>query len=342
MITERKKQVLEAVIKDYVKTAEPVGSRTIARHYMPEYSSATIRNEMSDLEEMGYLTQPHVSSGRVPNVHAYRLYVDHLINDGLINPIKDTGTEKALIARLQQMEDVVCTIAQSLSDMCRYTVAVMLPRQKDLRINSLQLMPISPARALLVVLTDAGIIRDAVVQVSSELTADDLYSISRAMSERFSGRTLSEVQGLLQGIAIHAKLEPRVMQGVGELAKQMEKQASADQLRVFGSQNILFHTEFSDVEKARSFLSAVEEKQNLLKLMSRGVKQGICAYIGHENGIVELEDCSVVVASYEMGNGHRGSVAVIGPMRMPYQELLTTLSSTASILSGMLKNSLGA
>ncbi|MDO5022069.1 MAG: heat-inducible transcriptional repressor HrcA [Eubacteriales bacterium] len=339
MITARKKQVLEAIIKSYVQTAEPVGSRTISRKYMPDFSSATIRNEMSDLEEMGYLDKPHVSAGRVPNVHAYRLYVDHLINDGLINPIKESDTQKALTARVQQLEDLVCTLAQSLSEMSRYTVAVMMPRQKDLRVKSLQLMPVSGAKALLVVITDAGTVRDALVHVSEHLNPDALYTLSRAMSEHLSGKTMREVQNLLEGIALHASLDPRVLQGVAELAKQMEKQASTDRLMVFGAQNILYHPEFSDVEKARSFLSVVEEKQRLLNLLARGGQRGINAYIGHENGIVELKDCSIVTASYDMGDKSRGSVAVIGPMRMPYQEVLTTLSTTANILSGMLKYS---
>ncbi|MGI6215557.1 MAG: heat-inducible transcriptional repressor HrcA [Christensenellales bacterium] len=339
MITARKKQVLEAVIKSYVQTAEPVGSRTISRKYMPEFSSATIRNEMSDLEEMGYLVQPHVSAGRVPNVHAYRMYVDHLINDGLINPVKDPDTKKALTAGVHQLEDVVCTIAQALSEMSRYTVAVMMPRQKDLRIKTLQLMPVSNAKALLVIITDAGTVRDAIVRVSEDLDNDALYSLSRAMSEYLSGKTLREVQSLLENIAAHADLDPRVLQGVAELAQHMEKQASTNQLMVYGAQNILYHPEFSDVEKARSFLSVIEEKERLLNLLARGDRRGISAYIGHESGIVELKDCSIVTASYDMGQKSRGSVAVIGPTRMPYKEVLTTLSTTANILSGMLKYS---
>ncbi len=338
MINERKKRVLEAVITDYVLTAEPVGSRTIARKYMQHLSSATIRNEMSDLEELGYLEQPHVSAGRVPNAHAYRLYVDHLISSGLIDTTPREDTRKSLTARLQQMEDVVFAFAQALSEMTRYTAVIMMPRQSELRINTLQLIPISRATALLVIITDGGIIRDSVVHVSAALDADGLYAISKMLTERFGGRSLREVQGMLRGYASTIEGDPMVLQGIAELAEQIQKQSANDNLTICGPQNILNYPEYADVGKARRFLSVLEEKDRLLHLMRRGGQSGLAAYIGPENGIMEMDDCSVVTASYEVGNGNRGTVGIIGPIRMPYQQILSTLASTAGMLSRMLKN----
>lgn len=337
MINERKRRVLEAVIIDYVLTAEPVGSRTIARKYMQDLSSATIRNEMSDLEEMGYLEQPHVSAGRVPNAHAYRLYVDSLINGGRIDRIRPDDTRKALTARMQQMEDVVFSLAQALSEMTRYTTVVMMPRQGDLKISTLQLIPISTATALLVIVTDSGIIRDSVVHVSEHLDADKLYAISRMLTERLGGRSIREVQTMLRGYAFYNDGDPRVLMGISELAEQIQKQSASDSLTVCGPQNILHHQEYADVEKARCFLSVLEEKERLMHLMRRGGQSGLAAYIGPENGIPEMQDCSVVTASYEVGNGSRGTVGVIGPQRMPYRHILSTLASTAEMLSRMLK-----
>ena len=337
MISARKKQVLEAIITDYVLTAEPVGSRTIARKYMQGLSSATIRNEMSDLEELGYLEQPHVSAGRIPNVHAYRLYVDHLVREGLIDAVPRDDTQKSLSARLQQMEDVVFALAQALSEMTRYTSLIMMPRQSELRISTLQLIPLSPATALLVIVTDGGIIRDSIVHVSDHLDADGLYAISRMLTERFGGKSLREIQSLLRSYAAHNDGDPRVLMGIAELAAQIQKQSATDHLTVCGPQNILHHPEYADVEKARRFLSVLEEKERLLHLMRRGGQSGLAAYIGPENGIMEMDDCSVVTASYDVGNGSRGTVGIIGPIRMPYQKILSTLASTADMLSRVLK-----
>lgn len=337
MINERKRKVLEAVILDYVLTAEPVGSRTIARKYMPNLSSATIRNEMSDLEELGYLVQPHVSAGRVPNVHAYRLYVDFLIAGGHIRQIRPDDTRRALAARMQQMEDVVYSLAQALSEMTRYTTVVMMPRQGELKVQTLQLIPMSVATALLVIVTDSGIIKDSVVHVSERLTADGLYHISRTLTEMLQGKSLLEVQAMLRTYAHQSGGDPRVLMGIVELAEQIQKQNAADNLMVCGSQNILHHPEYADVDKARRFLSVLEEKERLLHLMRRGGQSGLAAYIGPEIGISDLTDCSVCTASYEVGNGLRGTVGIIGPTRMPYHDILSTLSSTADMLSRILK-----
>ncbi len=337
MISDRKRRVLEAIINDYVLTAEPVGSRTIARKYMQGLSSATIRNEMSDLEDLGYLEQPHVSAGRIPNAHAYRLYVDHLISAGLIDSTPREDTRRALSTRLQQMEDVVFAFAQALSEMTRYTACIMMPRQSELKINTLQLVPISPATALLVIITDGGIIRDSVVHVSESLNADKLYQISRMLTEQFSGKSLRELQTMLRGYAAYMGGDPRVLMGIAELAEQIQKQASSDNLTICGSQNILNHPEYADVEKARRFLKVLEEKERLLYLMRRGGQCGLAAYIGPEHGILEMDDCSVVTASYEVGNGNRGTLGIIGPTRMPYRSILSTLVSTASMLSRVLK-----
>jgi heat-inducible transcriptional repressor len=337
MITKRQKLVLEAVILDYVQTCEPVGSRTVARKYMPQVSSATIRNEMSDLEELGYLTQPHVSAGRVPSDNAYRLYVDHLIREGLIDTSPREDTQKALSSRMHQMDDVVYAMGQALSDWTHYTTVIMKPRQSDLKVSTLQLIPLRPGAALLVIVTDSGIIRDAVVHVAQDLDADKLYAISRLLAQRLSGKSLEEVQSILHSFSQYVEGDPKVLNGIADLARQIQKQSSSDNLIICGSENILYHPEYADVQKARRFLKVLEDKDKLIRLMRHCSSEGLGAYIGSEIGIADMNDCSIVTAAYQAGKNSRGTVSIIGPTRMNYQQVLQSLSSTADMLSRMLR-----
>ncbi|NLD83653.1 MAG: heat-inducible transcription repressor HrcA [Clostridiales bacterium] len=332
-IDARKERILHAIIDDYILTAMPVGSRTISRKYETSLSSATIRNEMSDLEELGYLAQPHVSAGRVPSVKAYRLYVDELL-EGQTVP-QDPQARAFFAQRVRQMEDVITSAAQAVSEFTRYTAVVMMPKQLEMRISCLQLVPMPRGNALLVIVTDSGVIRDTVIHVSESLDGDALYAISRMLTERLAGRTLQEVQDLLGAYSRQGGADGRVVQGIADLADQMARQAATDTVTVGGSHNILNYPEYSDVEKARAFLSVLEEKQRLMHLMA-GSDAAFTVRIGPETGLPEMSDCSLVTASYRVGSGHKGYVGVIGPTRMPYGRVLGALSAIGSALTELL------
>lgn len=332
-IDARKERILRAIIDDYVLTAMPVGSRTISRKYETSLSSATIRNEMSDLEELGYLAQPHVSAGRVPSPKAYRLYVDELLSGPSVP--QDARAREYFSQRVRQMEDVITSAAQAISEITRYTAVVMMPKQTDLRVSTLQLVPMPRGAALLVIVTDTGAIRDTVIRVSESLDGDALYAISRMLTERLAGRTLQEVQEMLGAYSRQAGGDAQVIQGIADLAAQMEKQSATDTVTVGGSHNILNYPEYSDVEKARAFLSVLEKKEKLMQLLSGG-PAAFTVRIGPETGMPEMADCSVVTASYQVGAGHSGFVGVIGPTRMPYGRVLSALSAVGGALSDML------
>ncbi|MBR6185613.1 MAG: heat-inducible transcription repressor HrcA [Clostridia bacterium] len=331
-IDARKERILRAIIDDYVLTAMPVGSRTISRKYETSLSSATIRNEMSDLEELGYLAQPHVSAGRVPSAKAYRLYVDGLLSER-VQP--DPEARAYFSQRVRQMEDVISCAAAAISEFTRYTAVVMMPKQLDLRVSCLQLVPMPRGSALLVIVTDTGAIRDTVIRVSENLDGDALYAISRTLTEHLAGRTLQEVQEMLGAYSRQVGGDDRVIQGIADLAARMASQLAFDTLTIGGSQNILNYPEYSDVEKARAFLSVLEEKQRLMALFAgQGGAYGV--RIGPEMGMEEMTDCSVVTARYRAGAGHQGFVGVIGPTRMPYARVLGALSAIGEALSDML------
>jgi heat-inducible transcriptional repressor len=337
VLEERKKRILQAIIDDYILTAIPVGSRTIARKYLRNLSSATIRNEMSDLEELGYLAQPHVSAGRVPNAKAYRLYVDKLLEgDGYTPNQEDELFKQRFMARISHLEDLVSITAQALSDFTHFASFVMMPKQEELRIATLQLVPVSRASALLVIVTDGGIIRDTMVHVSDHLDGDALYAISRMLTERFTGHTLKEVQAMLEKFAVNSPNDPQVLKGIRDLSSQIDKQNASDSLKVSGTHNILGFPEYHEADKARMLLSALENKDQLLTLIrdSGGVEMTV--HIGPETGIPEMMECSVALAEYKVGRGRRGKIGLIGPTRMPYARILNTLRLVSQTLSGAL------
>ncbi len=332
---DRKKRILRAIVDDYVLTATPVGSRTIARKYLPHLSSATIRNEMSDLEEMGYLIQPHVSAGRVPATLAYRLYVDMLMEEGLVSQPDNEAFRAAFVKRVSHLEDVVRSAAFALADFTSYASFVLLPRQESMRIATLQLVPVSRALALLVIVTDYGIIRDTMVQVSEHLDADALYAISRMLSEQFAGRTLSEVQSALQVFAHQSPGDPQVLEGIMDLASQMDRQSAEDQLTICGTHNILGFPEYQEAEKARQLLYALDNKEALLGLVRETGGRELLVHIGPENGIEGMQNCSIALAEYRLGRGQRGTIGLIGPTRMPYASVFGTLRVASQAMNEM-------
>ncbi len=337
-LDERKRRILQAVIDDYISTAAPVGSRTISGKYISGISSATIRNEMSDLEELGYLIQPHVSAGRVPNARAYRLYVDGL-HERLAQDLEEEEAEqirRVFLDRLNRLSDVAIAAAEALSEMTQYASIVLAPKQDELQILSLQMMPINRAAALVVIVTDGGVFRDSVISVSEMLDADGLYAISRMLTERLRNKSLKEAQQLLKIYAQHAPWDQQVLGGIAELAGQLDRQKAGEHLKVAGAHRMLQHPEYADVDKARQVLCALDESSGLFDLLRDDVGSEYRVHIGPESGIDCLSDLSVVTAYYDVGHGHRGTLGIVGPLRMPYLKVLHTLKVAGQALSELL------
>ena len=332
----RKFRILQAIIDDYILTAIPVGSRTISKKYETGLSSATIRNEMSDLEELGYLDQPHVSAGRVPSAKAYRLYVDQLLESGQISSPDLASIRTHFANRTRQMEDVIGRAAQVISSMTHYTSLVMTPQNPEMRIRNLQLVPVSTNSALVVIVTDVGVLRDAVIHTGESLDADALYNLSRLLTEKLSGCTLSQAKQLLAEYAEGVARREEVLSGIAGLLTDADSMASQGSLALGGTSNILNYPEYSDVEKAKSFLSLLEAKDTLRKLLAQHQQMAFTVRIGPETGIPELKDCSLVTATYYMGHHKHGTIGVIGPTRMQYGNVLSVLSAMGQQLSDLL------
>lgn len=333
LMDARKFRILQAIIDDYILTAIPVGSRTISKKYEMGLSSATIRNEMSDLEELGYLDQPHISAGRIPSAKAYRLYVDQLLQTGKIRSDDVESIREHFTQRTGKMEDVINHTAQVLSSVTHYTSLVMSPKGGEMTIRNLQLVPVSQNSALLVIVTDAGIVRDQLIHVDSDLDADALYAISRMLSERLSGHSLADTQELLRGMASEFAEKRSVINSVSGLVADVESQQARAKLAYGGTSNILSFPEYNDVEKARSFLTLLESKDTLLTLLEQHQNVAFTVRIGPETGVPELKDCSLVTATYSLGDRTHGTIGVIGPTRMQYGRVLSVLSAMGEQLT---------
>ncbi|HZJ83880.1 MAG TPA: heat-inducible transcriptional repressor HrcA [Clostridia bacterium] len=336
---ERKLQILQAIIDDYIVSAEPVGSRTISKKYGIGLSSATIRNEMADLEDMGYLEQPHTSSGRIPSDKGYRLYVDHLMKTKVLtiteaNHIKDLYEKKT-----RQIEQVIFQTSRILSDITNYTAIVSGPKLSLVRVKHIQLVPIDNHFALLVVVTNTGIIKDTIVEIPEGITGEYLYRISNMLNDIFKDKSLGNLsletvlkmkEGMVQDRVFFNSL-------VDALTKSVSIKDSG-QVYLGGATNIFNFPEYHDILKAKEFLDLMEQKDLLYKLLIRPQDEGVSIVIGEENQYEELREYSIVTATYNIGGGIFGTLGIIGPTRMEYSKTVPIMDFMSCALSTYLKD----
>ena len=325
---ERKYRILQAIIDDYILTAEPVGSRTISRKYDMGLSSATIRNEMSDLEELGYLDQPHVSAGRIPSAKAYQL-----LKTGKIRSADDESVKAHFAGRMHQMEDVIDHAAQVISSMTNYLAVVLPPSGKQPLIRTLQLVPVGPGSALVVLVTDSGIIRDTVIPYPGQIDNDTLYSISRQLTEELSGHSLQEAGGIIASMLGRMHENEAFLASLSSFLSERSGNAPRRHVAVGGASKMLTYPEYADVEKVKSLLSLVETRDKLASIIAQNGNVAFTVRIGPESGIPEMADCSIVTATYSTQAGGKGTIGVIGPTRMRYSKVLSVLGTMGQQLS---------
>ncbi len=333
----RKLSILQAIIEDYIATATPIGSRTISKNSGLGISSATIRNEMADLEELGYLEQPHTSAGRVPSEKAYRLYVDKLMQKGSLSEVEKRDINAYFSRRMDQIEDVISQTALALSDMTKYTALVLAPQAKNPSIRRVQLIPVSEGRALAVVVLDDGIVRESFLRVPREIEIEWLEELSRLITGQLQNRFLSEANSFLTH-SMHEELKRHrnwIAGAMDEIGQSVAKNAKKD-VRVGKTANILSLPEYADVNKARSFLAVLESKDVLQRLLNQAKQVEFRITIGKENELAEMKDCSVVTASYRFGGEATGSVGIIGPTRMDYSKVAAILQYMRTCLGDIL------
>lgn len=335
-LDERKFKILQAIVDDYIMTAMPVGSRTISRKSGVGFSPATIRNEMSDLEELGYLAQPHTSAGRIPSNKAYRLYVDHLVQMNGISENEKTRIDHYMQDRSRQIEEMIRGAADVLSDATQYTSVIVAPHIQTLKIRRVQLVPVSDHTALMIVVTSAGIVKDAVIRVPEGITPENLYRISEMLTEQLADHTLSEVRQIFAQLFRDLSTHRRLLGGVMKVMEDKLIEDAPEDVVVGGPTKMLNYPEYSDVEKAKNFLTIFESKDRLAQIMKHSGGMEVTIRIGPENEIEELKDCSLVTATYRVGNHGTGTLGIIGPTRMNYQRVVTVMDYMGQVISRLL------
>lgn len=338
-LIDRKYRILQAIIDDYILTALPVGSRTISRKYEQKLSSATIRNEMSDLEELGYLDSPHTSAGRVPSNKAYRLYVDQMLRPMPLSIEETAFINRCFDRRMHQVEDLSMRIAKALSSMTQYTTAVMTrtPRNEQV-LSHLQLVPVADRRVLLILVTKSGTVKQSILDLGANVAPDELYTVSRILSQQLEGLRLSELPGELMRLS--GKNETGIHAIVRAISEQTPTQEQSDivALAVGGRSNLLSFPEYSDVDKAKALLSVLETREKVVSLLSQQGEMEISVRIGPETGLEETKDCSIVTASYRLSDGRVNTIGLIGPTRMQYGKVLSVLGQVGKSLDMMLED----
>ncbi|MBO4390301.1 MAG: heat-inducible transcription repressor HrcA [Lachnospiraceae bacterium] len=335
-LDERKGSILKAVIDTYLKTGEPVGSRTISKFSDLHVSSATIRNEMVDLEEMGLLTQPHTSAGRIPTDLGYRYYVDHLI----MEREQESREHELLIQKVDRMEVLMQQLAKLLAQNTQYTAMIAGPHLGK-KLKYVQLSQAEPGKLMVVVVVEGNLIRNFMLPESEDLTPEELLGLNIMINSTLNGLSISEINlGVINELKNQAGKYRDVMEDVLSVIGEAIRSEEGEQpVFTSGATNIFKYPELSDGEKASGILTALEEQEQLVTALSTAVNtekaNGISVYIGSENRIESMKDCSLVTANYDFGEGMIGTIGVIGPKRMDYEKVVATLMGLIEQLNKM-------
>lgn len=333
-LDDRKWKIFYAIIQTYLETGEPVGSRTISKYADLNLSSATIRNEMADLEEMGLIIQPHTSAGRIPSDKGYRLYVDHLMEQKE-QEVKEQ--QELLIQKQDKMELILKQVVRVLANNTNYATMITAPRYHTTKLKFIQLSAISEEQLLAVVVTEGNIVKNKMLHFRHGLDNEMVLKLNILLNTSLNGLALEEINlamitRMKEQAGIHSEVVSQVLDAVAE-AIQME-----DDMEIYtsGATNIFKYPELSDSERASDLISAFEDKKELANLINESLEEenstGIQVYIGNEAPIRKMRDCSVVTATYELGEGVQGTIGIIGPKRMDYEKVVDSLKTLKSQL----------
>ena len=337
---ERKVKILDAIIRNYLATGEPVGSRTISKYTDLNLSSATIRNEMSDLEELGYIVKPHTSAGRIPSDKGYRFYVDHLMEekDREVKEMKDFVIEKT-----EKMDQVLKQVAKMLANNTNYATLVSAPTYSANKIKFIQLSNVDESHILAVIVLNSNIVKNQMIEVEEQLDNETILKLNILLNTALNGLSLQEINlGTIAKLKEQAGIHSTIVGDVLDALAQTLSENEDLQIYTSGATNILKYPELSDAESATNLLSTFEEKDELLNLVTESLSDdqnekgnGIQVYIGNEAPVQTMKDCSIVTATYDLGEGVKGTIGIVGPKRMDYENVVDNLKNLKSQLDGI-------
>ncbi|NDO71559.1 heat-inducible transcription repressor HrcA [Schaedlerella arabinosiphila] len=338
-LSERKHTILRAIIQNYLETGEPVGSRTISKSTDLKLSSATIRNEMADLEDLGYIFQPHTSAGRIPSDKGYRLYVDMLMQD------KEQELEElksVMLEKTDRVEKVLKQAAKVLAANTNYATMVSSPVNRRNSLKFIQLSTVDAHQIVAVIVMSGNVIKNKIIDVGEMLGNETLLKLNMLLNTTLNGMSIEEINlGLIARLKEQAGIHSNVISDVLDAVADIIQVEDDMEIYTSGATNIFKYPELSDKQSAQEILNAFEEKQQLAELVTETLSSeenhGIQVYIGDEAPVKTMRDCSVVTATYDLGDGMKGTIGIIGPKRMDYEHVMKTLKTLQSKLDAINK-----
>ena len=340
-LDERKKLILLTIIKIYLDTGEPVGSRTISKKLEEGLSSATIRNEMSDLEDAGYIIKPHTSAGRIPSDKGYRFYVNNLIKEKNAE-IKSLRTE--MNSRVDKLEDMFKNLVKVIASNTNYAAMIAGPSVNNSKIKYVNLSNLEDKKVLVVLVAEGNVVKTRIVELDKIIDAETILDMSMSLNNILSGVKVSDIASkeVDASLASVKKNKPEIKIIISEIIKTFEENVDTDNIWTYGSNNFFKYKEFVENENVGKLVEAFEQKKDLVKIVDKANEEvdeetGLKIYIGEESSVNAMKNCSVITANCDFGNGMKGTIGVVGPKRMDYEKVLKTIKTTMLNITNELK-----
>ena len=336
MLDERKKRVLQAIVEEYIKTAEPVSSNAIMNLEGLEYSSATIRNEMAELEKLGYIEKTHISSGRVPSEKGYRFYVDELLEDDKITVDEIEYISNKLETKVNELEDLTQIASSTISEVTHYTTVSIGPNTDVQKIESIKFVLLHPRMMMAVILTDNGLVKETIIKFDEDITENQVNTLNYMFNNKLKGEPITKIDKPLEKYLID---EMRYSVNlIKPIIEQMKKVVEEERVHLEGAKQLFELPEFNSLEVAKNFVNIIDEKELMADMLNNGYAKDINVYIGEENEKEELKDFSIVTFKHRIGNKDLGTIGIIGPKRMDYSKVISVMKYISKKLNNNLDN----
>ena len=324
MLSDRKKKVLQAIVEEYVNTAEPVSSSSLVNNYGLDYSSATIRNEMAELEKMGFLDKTHTSSGRIPSEKGYRFYVDELIKEDNISLEEIKYISSKLETKVNEIEELTQITANTISEVTHYATVSIGPKNEEQTIEEIKFVLLGSRMVLTVILTDSGLVKETIIKFDEDITDNQVQTLNLMFNNKLKGRPLDEIKGNLEEYLYdEMSYSIKVIKPIIEQIKKVL--AQEDQLRLESTNKAFDLPEFNSLEITKNFINILDTKDLMADILNTGLAQDINVYIGEESEKEELKDFSIVTFKHRVGNKDLGTIGIIGPKRMNYSKVISVM-----------------
>ena len=337
MLEQRQRQILQAIIEEYINTAEPVSSGTIVENYNLGCSSATIRNDMAELERLGYIEKTHTSSGRVPSAKGYRFYVDELLNDEKINLDEIQFIKSKLETKVNEIEDLTKIATDTISEITHYTTVAIGPEASNNIITDVKLVSLGNRLLMAVVLTENGAIKETIIKYNEDITETQVESLNYLFKRKLIGKPLTKIDKPMEEYILES-MEDQV-DVIKPIIAQMNKSLEqSEKIYLEGANNVFDFPEFRKIDTARNFLSILDTKEQVMEILNSGLAKDINVYIGEENEQDALKDLSIVTFKHTIGNKDLGTIGIIGPTRMDYSKVISVMKYISKKLNEKFKS----